>query len=312
MAKLLALVERHLGKSWVEISEWLRERNSLDAIEQRLLAYDFEGVIAEVESAAAKFAADTQAEWARAGRSASKWLDDQLPDRMVRFDLTNQHAVRAAERNTLELVQGLTDETRTVIRRVIVTGQRAGLNPRSIARDLRDSLTLTEQQAIWVSNYRRALQEGNFANAMGRQLHDRRSNGMLRRVASEGGSLTENQVDDLVERYRLRQIASRAVTVARTESQRNVETGVQEAFDQAVGRGDIEAEQIVSEWIPGPDTDNARPFHREAALLDQRPKHGEDFVMSDGVRMKHPGDQRGGAKHNAGCRCTTARTLEAA
>lgn len=306
---LLARIERALGKEWVEIAEWLRDQNSIDAIEARLLAGDYQGVIDQVEAAARRFATETQDAFFRAGQTEAKWLDNHklTADKLIRFDITNDRAVRAAQRNELELVQGLGDETRRVVSQVIVDGQRAGLNPRSIARDIRDSITLTPMQAQHVANYRRQLESGDWSGALRRELSDGRSDRTIRRLARDGGELTEAQIDKMVDRYRRNYIAFRAETIARTESARNVHAGLQEAFTQAIERGDIETEQIVREWHAGPNTPNAREQHQ--AMDGQQVKWGDPFVAPDGTQLMHPGDPRAGAKHTANCRCTMSTTL---
>lgn len=313
--KLLALVERHLGKEWIDIGDWLRSlpANELDAIERRLLAYDYTGIVAEVEQAARTFAAATHAEYARAGRAGAAWLDAQpaVADKLIRFDVANDRAVIAARRNELELVHGLTQETRQTVTQVIVDGQRNGLNPRVIAQDIRDSITLTPTQAQHVVNTRRALERGDFGNALGRELLDGRDARTLRRISRDGGQLTPKQIDQMVERYRANYVTHRAEVIARTESAKNVHAGLDESFRQAVDRGDVRADQLVKEWIPGPRTKDARDSHRATSLLDQRPKQGEPFVLPDGTRMQYPGDPAGGVANVANCRCTVATRLEA-
>jgi hypothetical protein len=133
LRRLLALVESQLGTSWVDISEYLRSINGLDAIEARLRAGDFYGVVQGIEDAAKKFATETHASFVTAGRAGSEWLDSALPDKLVRFEAMNPRAVYAAQRNELELVHGLTLETRQTMQQVIVQGQRAGTNPREMA-----------------------------------------------------------------------------------------------------------------------------------------------------------------------------------
>jgi hypothetical protein len=309
MQKLLALVEKHLGSEWIGAVEWLRNlpANSASAIEARLYAGDTAGVIAEVESAALRFAAETNSAYVQAGRKAAKWLDDQVADKLIRFDVTNHAAVKRAQANQLELVQGLQTETREILRNVITDGQRQGLNPRTIARDIRDSIGLTPNQEQHVRNYRRALERGDYGNAMGRQLHDDRANSRLRRLGREGGSLTEQQIDTMTEKYRKAYIQHRAEVIARTESARNVHAGIDDSFQQAIERGDVEAGQLVKEWIAGPRTKDARPDHH--AMNGTEVKLSEPFVFPDGTRKMWPGDGKGGAAHDANCRCTVATTM---
>lgn len=309
--KLLALVEKHLGTSWLDISDWLRSQNSLDAIESRLLAGDYAGLVQEVESAAARFAAETHSQFVRAGQAGSEWLDSQpaLADKLIRFDAVNDRAVLAARRNEYELIQGLTAETRQTIRQVVVDGQRAGLNPRTIARDIRDSITLTPNQAQHVANYRRALEQGDWSNALGRELSSGQTDRTVRRLARDGGSMTEQQIDQAVERYRQNYVTYRAETIARTEGSRNVHAGLREGMQQAIDRGDVKADQVLREWIHGPSRLHSRADH--VAMDGVQVRWDEPFVFSDGTRKMHPCDGNGGAKHDAGCTCTEATVLVA-
>lgn len=314
LVRLIEILERALGREWIDASEWLRslDSNSATAIEARLLAGDYAGLVAEVETAARTFAAATHAAFERAGRAEAKWLDKQpdLKERLIRFDATDQHAVRAAEVNELKNVQGLVVETRDNIRAALVDGQRTGTNPRQVARSIRSSIGLTEQQSAWVRSYEADLRAGRFSRAMSRELHDDRANRMLRRM-KRGDSLTDAQVEKLVERYRKAQLKYRAEMIGRTEAARNTHAGSEESFRQAIARGDLLAEDIEAEWHPGPRTKHARADHRSSALLDQRPAFGRPFVMPSGARMRYPGDDElgAGASDIVHCRCTRSLTL---
>jgi len=307
--RLLALVEKQLGVGWMDVSDWLRgiDANSLDAIEARLVAGDIQGVVREVEQAARMFAADTHAAFTRSGQAGAKWLDTQpqLADKLVRFDVTNHRAIAAARRNEIEWVQGITQDTRQMAHSAILDGQRRSANPREVARDIREGLGLTPAQSQHVANYRRALEQGDFANAMGRELHDARSNRMLRRLARSDGSLTPAQIDKMTESYRRSYIAYRAETIARTESARNVHAGLDESFRQAVERGEVEADSLVREWIAGPRTRHAREQHQD--MDGSTVPFGQPFVAPDGTRLMYPGD--GPPEHSANCRCTVSTTV---
>lgn len=306
---LLAKIERALGASWIDIADWLRDQNSLDAIEAKLLRGDYLGVVSEVESAARMFATETHGAFVRAGQKQAAWLDEQpqLKDKLVRFDLKNDRAIRAAQRNELELVQGLTAETREVIRNVVVDGTITAINPREMARNIRDAIGLTPQQEKAVRSYRRALKEQDWSNALGRELSSGQGDRTIRRVARDGVGLSDRQIDDLVERYRQNALTSRAETIARTESARNVHAGLGEAFQQAVDRGDLEAGQLVVEWIHANRGPKSRPHHVD---LDRTTvKWGEKFTLPSGVRMRWPHDEGAPASEVANCRCTFSTTL---
>ena len=303
MQELLALVEKHLGARWIDLVEWLREQNALDEVDARLRALDYEGAIREVEKAAQAFAADIHAGYTEAGQQVAGWLDGQV-ENVVHFDVANDRAVAWAKQNAAELVQGLTDEQREMAKTVIADGIARGENPWVIAKDLRASIGLTPDQAQAVVSYRRALESQDYGNALDRALSDGRSDRTIAAAQRRGDALTQEQVDTAVERYRHNFITYRAETVARTEALASVHAGADEGFRQAIDRGDVEADDLVGQWMPGPATKDARPLHRTSDLLDQRPKVGQPFILGDGTRMQYPGDPAGGAEHNANCRCT--------
>jgi hypothetical protein len=304
---LLALVERHLGSSWLDVADWLRQQNGLDAIEARLRVGDYYGVVQGIEDAARRFAAETHSQFVLAGQRGSAWLDEQLPSRLVRFDIQNERAVSAARRNQLELVHGLTQEAREKVGAIVVDGQRAGTNPREMARSIRDSIGLTSSQEAAVRSYRTALEQADFSNALSRQLSHGQSDRTIRRVQRDGSQLTNAQIDQAVERYRQNALTARAETIARTESGRNVHAGLAEAFQQAVDRGDIEAGQLVKEWIHAGRGVHSRESHRE--MDGKQVKWGEAFSLPSGARMQWPHDPAGGAGETANCRCTYSTTI---
>jgi hypothetical protein len=315
LTRLIEILERALGREWIDAAEWIRSlpEASIAAIEAKIIANDFAGLFREIETAAASaartFAAATHAAFERAGRAEAKWIDKQpsMKERLIRFDAQDSEVIRAARENTYKNVQGLVEETRENLRTVLVDGQRAGTNPRVMAREIRHSIGLTDQQAKWVRSYEADLRAGRFSQARSRELHDNR---LLRNV-KRGDTLTDAQIEKAVERYRKAQLKYRAEMIARTEAGRNVHSGSEEAFRQAIARGDLAAEDVESEWHPGPRTKHARDGHRAASLLEQRPRWGETFLLPSGARMAHPGDDShgAGASDIVHCRCTRSLTL---
>lgn len=302
MQDLLDLVERQLGKSWLDLVEWLRDQNALEDVDARLAAGDHAGAIQAVEDAAKRYAADIHAGYVTAGQTAAEWLDSKVTS-PVRFDVANHRAIAWARQNAADLVQGLTDEAKQSARAIIADGVEAGENPRTIAIDLRSSIGLTADQARAVASYRRALESGDFSDALGRRLSDGRSDKTIASARDRGAELTQAQIDLAVDRYRSNSVSYRAEVIARTEALRAAHAGTDELYRQAIDNGDVDADALTGQWNPGPATKDARENHRTAALLAQRPKIGEPFVLEDGTEMMHPGDPAGGAENNASCRC---------
>lgn len=304
MKRLIALLERQIGVSWTDVTEWLRSQNSLDVIEQKLATGRIDDVIADVETAAQKFATDLQNAYLESGKRAAKWLDAKVPDTLVHFEPGHRAVIERARRNTYEQVVGLTQESRETVRQVIVEGVTLGQAPRETARRLRDSIGLAPQQERALANYRRALEGGDWSRALGYELSSGQSDRTVRRAQSTKTQLTPAQIEQAAERYRVNAVNYRAETIARTESLRAAHEGARDAMRQAVERGDVEAGQLSTMWHAGPRTANARDQHQ---VMDEKSvRVGADFVLPDGTRMSGPGDPRGGAEHTANCRCTAS------
>lgn len=255
------------------------------------------------------FATETHGAYVKSGQAAAKWLDSQpaLKDKLVRFDVTNDRAVYQAKRNELELVQGLSQETRENVRAIVVDGTRTSANPREMARDIKESIGLTPHQEKAVRSYRQALRDQDWSNALSRELSSGQGDRTVRRLQRDGGALTESQIEELTERYRQNALKWRAETIARTESAKNVHAGLDESFRQAIERGDVEVDQLQKEWIHAARGRNSRPDH--AAMHGTQVGFLEDFVFSDGTRMKYPHAPGAPVEHVANCRCTYSTVL---
>jgi hypothetical protein len=312
MRQLLGIIARRVGLTYEDVVQWLREQNSIAAIEERILRGDYANAIVGLDAAAATLATEIQAQFVVAGQRASEWLDGQVADKLIRFDSASPAVAERARANQLELVQGFTLEqnqtTRQIAQRAIVESATLGTNPRRVAQDFRDSLGLTTQQEQWVASYRRALEQGDYLRATEYELSSGQADRTLRRLDRDGGTLSPKQIDDYVERYRQNAITYRAETIARTEALRNAHEGADEAMRQAIERGDVEAEQLECTWHAGPNTTDARQDHQ--AMNDVTVPYGTDFVLPDGTRMSRPGDPRGGAKHTANCRCSMSTAFD--
>lgn len=311
MRQLLALIARRVGLSYKDVTDWLRDENSLTSIEERIIRGEFASAIIKMDDAAKMIASEITESYITSGRAAAKWLDSKITDKLVRFDTTDLRVVQRARANELELVSGFRDEqlqiARQITQRAMVEGAQGGINPRRVAQDFRDSIGLTETQEAHVASYRRALEAGDFGNVMRRELHDDRSNKLLRRLGKSGEALTPAQVDKYTEVYRSNYIGHRATTIARTEALRNANAGVGDAIDQAIRRGDVDAAELVKTWHAGPRTPDARDTHR--AMDEASVGVNEDFVLADGTRMARPGDPRGGPENTISCRCTISTSF---
>lgn len=308
MSALIKLLEQQLGVSWSDVVEWMRENNSIALIEERLVTGRLDLVVQDVTAAAQKFAADVQHAYLESGRRASAWLDAKVPEKLVHFDSALSSVQARAEANTFAQVRGLTQESREILQRVHIEGSLSGEAPRETARRMRDSLGLTDPQERALANYRRSLVDGDWTRALSYETSSGNVDRTVRSLRQSGGSMTQVQIDRATDAWRKNGIAQRAEAIARTEALRVAHEGADDAMDQAIRRGDINADQLVKEWHAGPATRYSRPDHRAMSRHDPIP-FLDDFVLPDGTRMSHPGDSRAGAEHVANCRCTVSVTF---
>ena len=313
MARLLDLIERHLGNGWIDLAEYLRDHNQLADIEARLEEDDIEGVIADIDVAAKQFAAETQAAYDLAGAAEANWLSDELssPDVpvVVRFDVENWRAVERARSDDLELVRGLAEEQRANVKQILADGVQRGLNPREMAKDIRGSIGLAPIQERAVRSYRRALEDGDWSNALGRELRDARADRSLERLLRDGGQLGEERIDSLVDRYRANYLTHRAEVIARTEGLRSLHQGTEDLFCQAIDRGDVVVGQLVRIWNSAHD----RRVRRSHYAMDKQERDfGEPFESGNGVELRYPGDPDADSSEVVNCRCVVSTRFRSA
>lgn len=315
MQDLLDLVAKHLGSEWLGISDWLRSQNSLDDIEARIKAGDWKGAVQSVEDAALRWASETHSQYVKAAETGASWLDDQpaTADSLIRFDVTNPAVIRRAQQNQLETVAGFQDEANAlaqqIAQRAILEGTLSSANPREIAKQFRDAIGLAPVQEEWLDNYRASLESGDYVKALGYELSSGHSDRTIRAALDGGYDLSQEQKDLAADRYRENLLTYRAETIARTESGKNVHQGVADAYNQAIDRGDVDADQLEKEWMHSGNEPHARPTHVAA---DGTKVGFRDTFDIGGVRMKYPHDENAPVSEVAGCACTFATTIKAA
>lgn len=306
--RLIDEAERILGNRWDEISSWLKDRQSLETIE-RLIATGRTWQIldqADVARAGAALASDINGVFQEAAQRVASRIGE-VTDNQVVYDVTNSRAARAMQDQTWRLVGTFSNEQRQVIRDVLSNGTRRGDNPIVVARSLRDSIGLTPFQAQAVDNYRRALETGD-ASALDRELRDRRFDPTVRGLVDGTKTASPEQVQRMVDRYRQNYVNLRAETIAQTESTTAVHEGAEDAWHQAIDKGDIDADALVSTWHAAKDK-RTRASHRE--MDGQERGHGEPFTSGNGATLRYPGDPQAPEDEVINCRCAKSTRIVA-
>ena len=239
------------------------------------------------------------AAWLAAANYTADQIGTDLGEVVINYDVTNQNAITAMQRNRLDLVQGFTDTQKQTSRQAIVAGIRAGDNPKKQARALINSLGLTPNQEAAVRNYERALR-GASTDALRNKLRNAADDAAVRRAADLGEALSDARIERMVNDYRTRMIAHRATTIARTEALRSVHEGSDSMFAQAFADGTLQPDDVFQTWHTAKN-ERVRGSHR-AMHRQQRPV-GEPFMSGLGNLLMRPGDSSAPAADVINCRC---------
>ena len=239
-----------------------------------------------------------------AANDVANQLNRSLGEIIIDFDQTNDFAVRAMKNNRLRLIQGFSHQQREATREALLDGIRRGANPIEQARAFRASIGLNARQVKATNNFRRALEEGDSA-ALTRTLRDRRFDPSVRRAIESGRPLSQQQIDKMVDRYRQRSINYRANMIARTEALRSVHEGQNAMFEQAIGEGSLDPNNLTHEWNTASD-ERVRSSH--TSMHNQTIRQGQMFVSGKGNQTLHPGGF-GVAEEDIHCRCTVGTRI---
>lgn len=300
--RLVARMEPRLRAAFLRAVLIARDRRSLEALARAAI----EGRLAELIDEFAGTAGEALADAANAvvvdaGESVAEAMTEGL-DVVVSFNGVNRRAVEAMEQNRLRLVREFTAEQRAATRAAILEGVRLGQNPREQARAFRASIGLTARQQRAVDNFRRLLRQGS-AEALRRELRDRRFDPTVRRAVAGETVLTEAQIERMTARYRERYLRFRSEVVARTEALRSAHQGTEEAFRQAVESGNVDGDSLTRTWRTARDP---RVRDQHAAMEGQQRPLGEPFVSGNGNALRFPGDPEAPGSETVQCRCSIA------
>lgn len=209
-----------------------------------------------------------------------------------RFDEDTQRRLR----DILDgLIVDLSDTAKETIHSVVMDGVRAGDSFDDIAKNIRDTISLTKSQAQAVANYRRDL-ESLDQNALNRALRDTAFDSRIQDAIDSGDFLPDALMDDAVNAYLENYLDYRADTIARTESLRAGNSGLLDGYQQAVDRGVMPAEAVTRHWQAAIDE---RTCPVCLSIVENNPKGvglNEPFESDDGPVDDPP--------VHVNCRCT--------
>lgn len=260
----------------------VRDQATLKALAQRLEAGDLDGalrlvgtdpMVRHLQGAGNgdSFKAVTFAGLASGAAVARENLPNSISTR-IRFDMVNPRAVAFIDQYDARLIREVTDATRKGVLAVVRSGQLEGLAPVKQARIIRETVGLTEKQALAVTNFRRQLEQrtntpdGQSMQAAASRRLSATERSRVARHIREGG-LSQSQINQMVEQYRGRLVNLRANTIARTETARAVSQGQLELWKQARDQGLLPVD-VKRKWIVTRD-DRLRETHRAVPGMNE-------------------------------------------
>lgn len=210
----------------------------------------------------------------------------------IAFDFLNPRVVEAIQTLESRALSTLADEQADTVRQVVRRGIEQGVGPRALVPQLREAIGLAPNQELAVENFRKALAEGDFAKARTYALRDRRSDPLLRRLAREGGALTEAQVERMTTAYRNGWKGHNAETHARTAALDASRAGQRASWEAAIEQGGLDRSRMMKRWVTTMDG-RQRPEHGD--MNGDERQIDELFPVDGGVQV--PGENA----YN--CRC---------
>ena len=233
----------------------IRDRIPESEVERLIRIGDVVGAAALIMSAPTSRHAFNQFQGAirDAVAKSAKWWGREIPVvkdggniLRVQFDVLDARTVTAVRQFEAAVLKEAGKTIEGAIIQAVEDGLSRGINPRTIARGIRDVVGLTPTQEVWVRNFRDELIRGDAA-VFERKLLDRRFASTIRK-AFAGDGLTAKQIDVMVASYRKRMIAYHAETVARTVGINAMKLGQLEIWKQSVDQGIVAEEDIERGW----------------------------------------------------------------
>lgn len=244
------------------------------------------------------------------------------------FDQLNPRLITWLQTYSLGLIREINDQTKEGIREYLIAGMTSGVNPKDTARQVKTVIGLTDRQSRAVFNFRKELETFHLRRTGGgynlgakidqvngtqvmrpdedglpkdgiteRRLRDYRYDGQLKRAMESGKPLSKEQIDKMVAAYQRKYLAYRSRTIARTESIRTTNMGVQDAWRQAIEAGKVPEDLVRKMWIVTRDERTCRVCGPIPTMNPRRGLSiGQPFATPKGPTTLPPA--------HPNCRCT--------
>jgi hypothetical protein len=192
-------------------------------------------------------------------------------------------AVAAVKRIADRISTPFVDGAEQGVIRGIALGLEAGLNPRDVARAVRDGIGLSEYDVTLINTFASKLR-GDPGSAFDNSLRDGRYDSTLAKAAAGELDLSESAIGDMIDRYASRLLDFRTESFARTVALTSMKEGTLVAWQEAAAAADA---QMTKTWVTTLDG-RERPTHHDmngaTVLIDQPwdvPEAGPQMTPGD-------------------------------
>lgn len=209
-----------------------------------------------------------------------------------RFDPATQAHIRDYQD---ALIKQLGESSRQVIEDTIINAMRLGFSADDIVDQIRAVIGLTDRQAAAVLNFRNMLMNSD-PEALRRQLANSDDMDTFKQAISNGRTLDQATVDQMVSNYENNYLDYRAQSIADTEATRAANLGLRDSYQQAVDRGVMPSEAVTRHWQISLDE---KTCDHCLSVVDDNP----DGIPLDGEYDSDDGPIDGPPYHT-NCRCS--------
>ena len=152
------------------------------------------------------------------------------------FNLRNPEAEKWVKKHVGDLVTQITEDSKQAIRSIALDGFENGNAPKKMAREIRQYIGLTDRDTKAVLNYRAKLED------------------MLAQGESpfKTKPLTHEKIDSMVDKYGKKKLRERSELIARTETIKSSNMGLQTIWEEAQKQGLI-SQGAKRKWITAKD-----------------------------------------------------------
>jgi len=318
--ELTAKHSRLIAEAFQRAIAEIKNNVILNVVTGRLDQGDIAGAIEALQIEPEAFAALEKALQDAFGEAGQSLIDDlprlrqsNGPAVVWQFSVRNPIAEAWLRKKSSNLIQGIVEEQKEAIRTALVEGLAAGRNPRSVALDIigRNKggkrsggiLGLTAQQEEWQRTYKDDLLSGDadrLREALGRKLRDKRFDRTVLKAIRSGEALDKATIAKMVTSYRNRTLKYRGDTIGRTETLAALSAGRQNAIEQQIKSGKIQAGDVTKIWDA---TGDARTRHTHLAMEGQEQPFDGSFQSPSGAVLRYPHDPEAPASETIQCRC---------